>query len=489
MIRILSDSLIENLNTIRNDLGNSNDIIIREVIIGEEENIKAAVIYVDGLVDKSFVQEFILKTLMIEIRKVDLRGSYFREKGWFQILKDFSISVADIKEAADMDSLYLSLLSGGTIILIDYSSTAFLADTRGWKERGIQEPTSESLVKGPKEGFIETLRTNTALIRRKIKDTNLRIETVEVGKRSKTQVAIVYINGLAEDKLVNEVRSKINQIDVDYILGAGAVEELIKDSKYSPYPTTYCTERSDTVSAGILEGRVGIIIDGTPFAIIVPALFIHFFQVSEDYYINYIMATFIRILRYFAYFITLLAPGTFIALLSFHHEMVPTALFISIAAQRGGVPFPIAVEVVLLEIMFEILREAAIRMPRLVGPTISIVGALVLGQAAVEAGIFSSITIIVIAVTGIAANMSANVNMGFSVRILRFIFIFLGSTFGIPGITIGVFINIFHLCALKSFGVPYLSYLAPFSAEAQRDTIIRSNSDKILKVIKKKTLK
>ncbi|GIM28223.1 spore germination protein [Clostridium polyendosporum] len=486
MIRILSDSLVENLNTIRSDLGNSSDIVIREFIIGEEEKVKAAVIYVDGLIDKDFVQKFILKTLMIEIRKVDLRGICSREKGWFQILKDFSISVADIKEAEDMDSLYLSLLSGDTIILIDYSNKAFLASSRGWQGRGIEEPTSQSLIKGPKEGFTETLRTNTALIRRRIKDTNLRIETVVVGKRSKTEVVIAYINGLADDKVVNEVKSRINQIDVDYVIGSSAIEELIQDSKYSPYPTIYNTERPDSLSAGILEGRVGIIVDGTPFAMLVPALFIHFFQSSEDYYIGSLTGSFKRVLRYSAYFLTLLTPGTLVALLSFHHEMMPTTLFISIAAQRAAVPFPISIEVMLLEVMFEVLREAAVRMPRLVGPTISIVGALVLGQAAVEAGIFSSITIIVIAVTGIASNMSSTINMGFSVAMLRFIFIFLGATFGIPGIAIGSFINIFHLCALKSFGTPYLSYLAPFNAPAQRDTIIRLTSGKILKVIKKK---
>ncbi|GIM28219.1 spore germination protein KA [Clostridium polyendosporum] len=481
MAKTLSTSLAENLSTIKTALGNSSDIVVREFIIGEEDKIKAAMIYVDGITDKTFIQEFILKALMFEVRKVDLKGEDLREKGWFQILKDFSISVADVKEVEDIDALYLGLSSGDTVILLDSYNKVLLASSRGAPGRGVNEPTSQTLVRGPKEGFTETLRTNTALLRKRIKNKNLRIETVVLGKESNTDIAIVYIDGLADETIVNDVKNRINKIDVDYILESGAVEELIQDSKYSIFSTVYNTERVDSLASGVLQGRVGILVDGTPFALLVPALFVHFFQSPEDYTNGFIISSFIRLLRYAAYFISLLTPAVYVALLEYHQEMLPTPLFISILAQREGVPFPAPVEVVLLEMIFEILRESAIRMPRIIGTTISIVGALVLGQASIEAGIFSPILIIAIAVTAIANNISPSVNMGISARMLRFIFILLASVFGIPGIGVGGIILFTHLCSLKSFGVPYLSSLAPFKVSAQKDTALRLPSNKVLK--------
>lgn len=486
MANALSDSLLENLNTIKKDLGNSSDIILTEFNLGEYHTIKVAVIYVNSLVDETFIHESILKTLMTEIRKIDLNADFFKKEELFQIIKFCSISVNNIIEVDDFDILYQRLLFGDTVILIDYYSKAFLASSQSFKGRDIQEPSTQASLKGPKEGFIEILTTNIGLIRRRIRDTNLRIETVIVGKRTQTEIAIIYINGLAKTEIVDEVKKRINRLDVNYILQSTEIEELIRDEKYTIYPTIYTTERPDSLAAGILHGRVGIIINGTPFALLVPALFIHFFQASEDYDTVFFAASFKRILRFSSYFFTLLAPGTLVALLSFHHEMIQTSLYFSILTQRTIVPFPIAIEVLLLEIMFEVITEAAIRMPTKVGPTLSIVGALVLGQAAVEAGVFSSIAIITIAITGITSNMSASRDLVIATRLLRFIFIFLGATFGIVGITIGVFINTLHLCSLKSFNVFYLSSLYHFNVPAQRDSILRLLSRKKLKPTKKK---
>lgn len=481
MAKTLSNSLFENLETIKTDLGNSSDIVVREFIIGEKDKIGAAIVYIDGITDKTFIQEFILKALMFELRKVDLKGGELKEKGWFQILKDFSISVADIKEVEDMDTVYLSLSSGDTVILLDGYNKVFLASSRGAPGRGVNEPTSQTVVKGPKEGFTETLRTNTALLRKRIKNKNLRIETLVIGKESNTDIAVVYIDGLTDKSIVDDVKSRINKIDVDYILESQAVEESLQDSKYSLFSTVYNTERVDSFAAGVLQGRVGIIVDGTPFVLLVPALFIHFFQSAEDYTSGFIVSSFIRILRYIGYFISLLTPGVIVALLEYHQEMIPTTLFINILAQREAVPFPASIEIILLEIIFEILREAAARMPRVIGPTISIVGALVLGMASVEAGIFSPILIIAISITAVANNISPTVNTGISARFLRFIFIFLGGIFGIPGMGVGGFILFTHLCSLKSFGVPYLSSLAPFKTLTQKDAVLRLSSNKVFK--------
>lgn len=487
MVKKLSNSLVDNLSTIKSDLGNSSDIVIREFIIGEEDKIKAAVVYIGGLIDKAFVQEFIVKALMIELRKANLQEKTLKEKGWFQTLKDSSISVAGIKEIKDMDILYLSLFSGDTVILLDKSSKAFLASSKGALGRSVGEPTSQTVIRGPKEGFTEDLQVNIALLRKRIKNKNLRIETLVVGKESNTDVAIVYINTLADEKIVNEVRNKINRIDVNYVVNSNSIEELIQDSKYDLFTTVYNTERVDSFASGVLEGRVGIIVDGTPFVLLAPALFIHFFQSAEDYTTTGpIASSLVRILRYIAYAISLLTPAAYVALLEFHQEMIPTSLFISIAAQRQEVPFPAPIEVILLELIFEILREAAVRMPRVIGPTLSIVGALVLGQAAIEAGVFSPILIIAIAITAIANNISPSTSMGVSSRILRFVFTAFGATFGVPGIGICGLLIIIHLCSLESFGVPYLSMLAPFDATAQKDSVLRLPSEKLYKNNKKR---
>jgi spore germination protein KA len=276
----------------------------------------------------------------------------------------------------------------------------------------------------------------------------------------------MYLKGIANDKTVSEVQSRLNRISIDAILESGYIEELIQDETYSPFPTVYNTERPDAVAGAILEGRIAILVDGTPFVLVVPALFVHFLQASEDYYQRADIATLIRFLRYFSFFLALLTPSLFIAITTFHQEMLPTQLLISLASQREGVPFPALVEAVMMEITFEVLREAGVRLPRAVGSSISIVGALVIGQAAVEAGIIS-------ALTAISSFVSPNFNMSISVRILRFIFMLLGASFGLFGIILGLIVMVLHLNSLRSFGIPYLAPFAPFILKDQKDGIIR----------------
>jgi len=379
----------------------------------------------------------------------------------------------DMKEIQDFECLFTHLLSGDTIILIDGYAQGFAASSRGWEDRGVTEPNSQTVVRGPKDSFSETLRTNTALLRRKIKDTNLWIETKPIGRKTKTDVAIAYINGIANDKIVEEVRKRLNRIDIDGILGGGYIEELIQDETYTPFPTVYNTERPDAIAAGLLEGRIAILVDGTPFVLLVPALFVHFLQSPEDYHQRFDISTLIRILRYVSFFIALLTPSIYIAVTTFHHEMIPTLLLLSIAAQREGVPFPAVVEALIMEITFEILREAGVRMPRPVGAAISIVGALVLGEAAVQAGVVSPIMVIVVSITAISSFVFPAYNMAIAVRILRFIFMMLGATFGLYGIVLGLIAMVLHLCSLRSFGISYMTPMAPFNWNDQKDAIFR----------------
>jgi len=467
----LNTSVQQTIQDVKKTLGNSNDIVIRQFHASYDGSLSMALIYTDGLVDKTSIQDFILRTLMIDIRKVDMELE--SKENSFKILKQHSLTAGEMNEFQTINELYDHILCGDTVILIDGYQKAFAVDTKGWKQRGVEEPSSQTSVRGPKDGFTETIRTNTALLRRKVKDPNLWIKTRAIGKRTKTDISIAYINGIANPKVIKEVFKRLDQIDTDAILDSGYIEEFIQDKTYTPFPTVYNSERPDIIAAGLLEGRVAILVDGTPFVLLVPALFIEFFQASEDYYQRADFATFIRLVRYLAFFLSLLTPSAYIALTTYHQEMIPTDLLISLSSQREGVPFPAFVEALIMEITFEILREAGIRLPRAVGSAISIVGALVLGQAAVEAGLVSSAMVIVVSLTAISSFVSPSFNMAISVRMLRFGFMVLAATFGLFGILIGIIIMILHLTSLRSFGVPYLSPMAPFIAKDQKDVMLR----------------
>ncbi len=469
----LNTSLQENLQTIQSSLGKSSDIIIREIPIGKEGKIKAGIIYTDGLTDTPSLQNFILETLMLDVKGIELQSKVTPEKNLISVLKDVAMTVGEIKDLTEFDNLYTGLLSGDTIILIDGYAQGLIISNKHWVERGVTEPTAQTVVRGPREGFSENLRVNTALVRRKIKDPNLWMESKIIGKITKTSVAMMYINGVANEKIVEEVRMRLDKIDIDGILESGNIEELIQDAPLSVFPTIINTERPDIVAAALLEGRVAILVDGTPFVLIVPSLFTQFFQSSEDYYQRADIASLIRLLRFFSFSIALLAPAIFIAVTTFHHQMLPPALLISLTAQREGVPFPAFVEAIIMEVTFEILREAGVRMPRSIGSAMSIVGAFVIGTAAVEAGIISAAMVIVVSITAISSFVSPNYDLAIAVRILRFMFMGLAATFGLFGITIGLIALILHLCSLRSFGMPYMSPLAPLNVSDQKDTFIR----------------
>jgi len=470
----LKNNLNENIKQVKEVLGNSSDIVTREFTIGEDGKIKLGLLYTDGLVNTLFIQDIILKTLMVDIRKANLNTAASSKKKSFEILRDSVLSAGNVEEFSDFENLFKYLLSGNAIILIDGYNQGFAIDSKGFEERGVTEPTSQTVVRGPKDSFSETLLTNTSLIRRRIKDPNLWIETRQIGLRTKTDIAIAYIKGVANDKIVEEVRRRLDRIDIDGILESGYIEEFIQDETYTPFPTIYNTERPDVVAAGLLEGRIAILVDGTPFVLLVPVLFVQFFQSPEDYYQRFDIGTLIRIIRYLSFFIALLTPSLYIAITTFHQEMLPTPLLISIAAQREGVPFPALVEALIMEITFEILREAGVRMPRAVGPAISIVGALVLGETAVQAGIVSPVMVIVVSITAISSFVSPTYNMSITVRILRFLFMMLAATFGLFGIALGLIAMVLHMCSLRSFGIPYMTPMAPFILDDQKDVIIRS---------------
>jgi spore germination protein KA len=463
--------LNHNLHQLRYEVGNSPDVVIREFKVGKSQ-VQAAAIYIDGLADKNMVGDFVMRSLMVDMAGMEFEGM-MTNKNVFDFIKDNALAIGEVKAIKDWDGLMKSILSGDTVILIDGWAEAISGSTKGLESRGITEPTTQVVIRGPKDSFNESLGTNVSLIRRRIKSPKLWMETMKIGRVTQTDVAVLYIKGIVNDKLVQEVKQRLSGIEMDGILESGNIEELIQDQTFTPFPTVYNTERPDIVCGNLLEGRVAVFVDGTPFALIAPAAFIQFFQSPEDYYNRYDISTAIRLLRYLAFLISMLGPSIYIAAITFHQEMIPTPLLISLAAQREGVPFPAMVEALLMETSFEILREAGVRMPRAVGQAVSIVGALVLGQAAVQAGIVSSAMVIVVAITGIASFATPAFNMAMTVRLLRFFIMISAGLFGFFGIAISNLMIIGHMCGLRSFGFPYMAPLGPFILEDQKDAVFR----------------
>ncbi|MFJ7684115.1 spore germination protein [Peribacillus butanolivorans] len=469
---LLKTSLEGNIQHVKQQLGNSGDIMIREIQIGKEGIFKACIFYTDGLVDTSSIQNFIMESLMLDINP-DQEQMISYQQNVLQVLKGRILAVGDIQDVTEFSSLFTSLLSGDVILLLDGYAQGFTIGMRGGKDRGVMESTTETVVRGPKEGFTENLRTNTALIRRKIKTPRLWLETKKIGNLTKTDVAIMYIDGIVNDKVVEEVHKRLDRIDIDGILESGYIEELIQDETHTPFPTMYYSERPDVIAAELLEGKVAILVDGTPIVLVVPALFVSFIQSAEDYYQRADIATLIRLLRFFTIIIALLGPSLYIAITTFHQEMLPTRLLISLSAQREGVPFPAFFEALMMEVAFEILREASLRMPKAIGQAISIVGTLVIGTAAVEAGIVSAAMVIVVAITAISSFVLPSFTISMSIRMLRFPMMALAASFGLFGIIVGVIALVLHMCSLRSYGVPYMSPFAPFIGEDMKDTLIR----------------
>lgn len=460
----IGPSLRNNLDTVRAAMGGSQDVIFREFAM--PGGTEAALVYIDGLINSQLLHDSILESLL------NGGASGAGRSLLDSVVKEILVA-GDIGRTSDLNVLYDNLLSGDAVLLLDGCEEAVRIGVSGAEDRNVTEPVSQSVTRGPMEAFNENLRTNTALIRKRIKDTRLRVESLHVGRVTKTNVALVYLSGIANDKIVEEVRIRLNRIDIDGILESGNIEEWIEDKTYTPFPTVYNSERPDTIAAGVLEGRVAILVDGTPFVLLVPALFVHFFQAAEDYTQRFDISSLIRSIRYLSLVITLLAPALYIAVTTFHQEMLPTNLLINLAAQREGVPFPAFIEALLMEITYEILREAGVRMPRTVGQAVSIVGTLVIGQAAVQAGIVSAVMVIIVSITAIASYVIPSGSMSITVRMLRFLFMGLAASFGLYGILIGLITLALHVSGLRSFGIPYMAPWAPIIPEDLKDTLFR----------------
>ena len=454
-----------------------NDVIIREFsLLAQNIEYKAFVMYIDGMVDSPVINEFILSPLMMrnranifddkqkkfvsekKIDNVTLKNfKKSKEKNLVDFIYNSLIPQNSVDKVTDFSDVYSAINMGNCMLFVDSLDTAFNLDVKGFKQRSIDSPSNEVVVRGSQEAFVENIRTNTSMIRRLVNNENLVMETLTVGQITKTQISIGYIKSLANEDLVAEVRYRINNLSVDYLISSGQLEQLIQDSPESLFPQMVATERPDKVSNFLLEGRVVIVVNGSPYVLVAPGVFVDFITSPEDLNLKYQFSNLEKIIRLLAIFLSLLLPGIYIAVTNYHQELIPTELLFTIAAARESVPFPTFVEILLMEVSFELIREAGLRVPTPLGSTIGIVGALILGEAAVSASLVSPVLIIIIAITGICSFSIPDFSLNFTFRIYRFVYIILGYMAGFLGISFGVFIQLAIMCKLKSFGSPYIN--------------------------------
>lgn len=445
------------------------DIAFRKFMVKSSPPARGFLVYVEGLANTAEIQRQVLSPLMALSRE----NSVPREKLDWALLNGL-VAAPGAERKDTIEELVSGILMGEAALVVDTGRVcAFLIDIKNPPARSPSEPISERTILGPQVGFIEKHRTNTALVRSFIKDPDLMVEEIKVGRRTRDPVSVMYIRDIANPRLVTEVKRRLNSLDVDSAIDSGLLEQLIEDHSVTIIPTVLSTERPDRAALQMLQGAVVLIVSSSTRALVVPVTFSTFIHSAEDAYLRAPYASFLRVIRLTAVVVTLLLPGLYIAVVNFHPEMLPTVLLRAIAGAREAVPFPLLVEVVFMELSFELIREAGIRIPSPLGPTIGIVGALLIGDAAVSASLVSPIIVIIVALTALASFVIPEQSAAFTMRIGRFGFIILAGLFGLYGIAIGFYLAGIHLASLRSFGVPFLSPIGPWRA-GSLDVIMRA---------------
>lgn len=436
------------------------DKVIREFVI-QQTGKRAALIYLLGLTDKNAINNNILQPLLQKSIAGEVMGG------------EVPVTIGNIQWLEEWSKVENAIFQGFSVLFIDGRTDALALDTQGWPQRAIEDPQLESSLKGAHQGFVETAGQNIALIRRYIPNRELKIKQLSVGARGRTRILLVYLADVANPEILQELEDRITQLDVDGIVSTGELAEHIEDNPYSPFPQFITTERPDGAASQLLQGRIMAIVDGSPSVLIAPASISTFFQNVDDYSTRWLVSSFLRMLRFLAFFIALFLPSFYIALISYNYDLIPIKLLITIGESRAGVPFPPLVEALLMEITLEMMREAGIRLPAPIGQTVGIVGGIVIGQTAVQAGIVSNIMVVIVAFTAISSFILPNHDMAAAVRLLRFPLMFITYLFGIVGIVIGMMVIMIHLVSLESLGTPYGSPFGPMRFSDWKDTFIR----------------
>ncbi len=468
----VSEDLKRNLDHVRSILAASDDIVFRNIDIATPKPTQGTLIYIDNLIDQELLETSIILPLTEDIRSRILARKNHYLHDIEKVINNI-LHTGDITYYEDHIQVIDEILAGNCILFINGYGKAVGLNIARADSKEDAEPKTERIVKGPQQGFVEDIFNNVRIVRKKIKSPNLIIKGIKIGRETKSDIKVVYLKNIADPSIVEELFSRLNRIDVDGVVGSSNIDDFINDSPRNLFPTTFNTERPDRVSAMLLEGRIAIICDQTPFVIMVPAIITDFYISTEDYYINPYFATFNRLIRYLGSLIVMFLPGIYVAVSTFHQEMIPTRLALTVAGTRSGVPYPAFVETLLMETAFEALREAGIRLPIHIGQAVSIVGALIIGQAAVEAGLVSPAVVIIVAATAIFSFTIPFTNFSLSLRLTRFFIMTLAAILGIYGLMTAGLIITLNLVALRSLGVPFTTPFAPLSLQDMKDWVLR----------------
>jgi len=436
----------------------SQDFICRKMPLGGEGAPQILLAYIDAMTDRDLFDLTIVRRF-IDIDPRELGGK--TGIALYNAFKDHGIATGDFSETDKMEDILYFIMAGDTAVFVEGYPKAIIVATRGFPNRGIQSAESEVVVQGPREAFSEVLRFNTALIRRRIRDTGLKVKQSKIGTRSQTDIALMYVEGIVRPEVLEEVERRLKDINIDAVMDSGCVEQLIEENWISPFPQVQLTERPDKAASSILEGRIAIIVDNSPFVMLVPVTLNCFFQASEDYYSRWQVMSITRLMRFIGAFIAVALPAIYVAIALYHPSMIPLLMVSKLAEASMAVPFPAVLEIFMLDAAFELLREAGIRLKTASGGTIGIVGGLIIGQASVEAGLVSPIVVIIVALTGIATFSIPNVSLVYGFRLVKYGILLMAAGFGFLGLWAGLLITLIHLASLRSFGFPYLM---PFAA-------------------------
>ena len=466
---LVSENIKENMKAYRQIYKDCSDIKMREMMLGRKKNIRCFLAYIEVAVSNILMETTALGRLLSYLEQAP--GEEIVE-----ILDKNALGIADVTPFETMEEAAQGMLTGDAILFVDGYPKALKISDKGYPNMGVTEADSEKVIRGSNEGFADSIKVNTALIRKRVRSTKVKVKEMRPGVRSHTNVNLVYMEDLAYPEIIAEVEKRLNRYEIDGVLDSGVIEQLAEEKWYSPFPQFQTTQRPDRAAMAILEGRVVVLSDNSPVALILPTDYNSFIKTSDDYYNRWEVATFGRLLRYIASFFAMTFPGLYLAVTNFHTQVLPTTLLLSFQAARQGVPFPAVFEVLLMEISFELLREAGVRLPGAMGNTIGIVGGLIIGQAAVEANLVSPIVVIIVAFTALCSFAIPNEEFAFSFRILKFVFIAVCAWLGYFGFLISLLMVLIHLSHLTSFGIPYLMpFVGPelTGYEDQRDFLWR----------------
>ena len=446
---MISKDIRANERYIRELLADCGDIQIRKMRLGDERKVDCLMVYI----------EVATSNMMLEDSAIGKMVGHFWEisPGEMQEFVEYnSLGIADVKKLTDMEQVFAGLLAGNAVFFMDGFDQAMKISSVGYPSMGVTEVEMEKVLRGSREGFSDSVKINSALIRKRLRDTRLKVVEFYIGERSHTMVQMVYMEDLVQEEFLEKVKERLGEFRIDGILDSGMLEQLTEEAWYSPFPQFQTTERPDRAAQELLNGKAVLLCDNSPVALVIPGAFNSFMESSEDWYNRFEMTSFLRVLRYLAMAVATLLPGLYLAVIRFHTQILPANLILSFAQAREGVPFSSVVELVFLELSFELIREAGVRIPGTLGNAIGIVGGLIIGQAAVEANLVSPVVVIIVALTALGSLAIPNEEFASAFRLLKYGFLFLGGYLGIFGIVLGLYLTAAHLAGLLSFGVPYL---------------------------------